>query len=327
MDAGTIKKNGGYTLVEVMVAMAISLIVLAGVYKAIVDESVNFEKDEAVLDMQNNARVAIARIARDIRRTGFFGCGGELSANTVAGFSFPPTSIVFAGDDSTNSAIDDGTDSITLQFLAGDVPVDVDTPTTLPSATDPITLYRKAFNNGDTLYVTDCEEYAIFDKTNGTEPSKTVEHGVNLGRAYGTPLPARVYRFETAVYRVNGAQLRDINGQVIANNIEDLQFEFITDSDDDGELNDENWANTFTNAADVRAIRIWVLAMSDTAYSYTDTNTYDYPNSPYHSGTAPYNTNGTGGSPASQTGLSADLKHRYRYLASTIVYLRNAAIV
>ena len=89
MDASKMKESGGYSLVEVMVAMVISLIVLAGVYKTITDETIMVERDEAVLDMQNNARAAMARIAGDLRRTGFFGCGGKLSYPASHTFDTP----------------------------------------------------------------------------------------------------------------------------------------------------------------------------------------------------------------------------------------------
>jgi type IV pilus assembly protein PilW len=337
MDARKKKENGGYSLIEVMVAMAISLIVLAGVYKAITDETIMVARDEAVLDMQNNARAAIARIAGDLRRTVFFGCGGKAS-RTPAGFptDFPLTvptvlpltgpPIAFSDDDATGgNNIDDGTDSITLRFLGGDVPLDPTDPSTiLDDSTKAFELARRAFTQNELLLITDCEEFAVFTKTNGNDTFSLV-HGVDLVRAYGTPRPARVYSFESSTYRIDGANLR-LNGQVIAANIEDLQFEFVEDTNHDDVL-DEAWSETFTNAEDVRAVRVWVLAMSDTAYTYTDNNTYDYPNSPYYSGTTPFSTNnGAGGSPASLAGLAKDRKHRYRYLASAIIYLRNAGI-
>ncbi|MCK4839033.1 MAG: PilW family protein [Desulfobulbaceae bacterium] len=338
MDASKMKMNGGYTLVEVMIAMAISLIVLSGVYKTITDETVNAAREEAVLDMQNNARFAMARIAGDLRRTGFFGCGGKLSANT-SGYAYPPTAIVFENNGAAADS-DLGTDKITLRFLGGDVPLDpTDTTNTTGLLTTKIyTLARKAFRQGEHLLISDCEEYAIFKKTN-SEYTLSVEHATplnssdDLKRAYGAPLPARVYNFEEAVYRVDGAELR-LNGDVIAANIEDLQFEFIEDTDNDGELSDQIWLQTFTSAEKVRAVRVWVLAMSDTAYTYTDDNTYDYPNSPYYSTTDTfYSTqttfaasNGGGGSPASQATLAEEMKHRYRYLAKGIIYLRNAGI-
>lgn len=346
MDAYKYKKSGGYSLVEVMVAMAISLIVLAGVYKTITDETIYAERDEAVLDMQNNARAAMARIASDLRRTGFFGCGGKLSANTD-GFSYPPTSIVHGNDDTVAAnGFDDGTDSITLSFLSGDVPLDPSaSDTTDTSSTKEFTQARKTFSKGDLLLITDCEEYAIFRKTNCSDTYKVrhsttddcvsespaltaseLNSSTDLKRAYGAPLPSRIYGFENSIYRVDGASLR-LNGDEVAENIEDLQFEFFEDTDNDDDLSDEQWLQTFSNVDDVRAVRVWILAMSETAYTYTDDNTYDYPNSPYFSATNPFaSSNGTGGSPGSLAGLANDRKHRYRYLISTIVYLRNAGI-
>lgn len=329
MDAIKMKQSSGYSLVEVMVAMVISLIILSGVYKLITDETINAARDEAVLDMQNNARAAMARIAGDLRRAGFFGCGGKQSY-PAAPFTFDAP-IVFSNDDAAAAAnIDDGTDSITLAFLAGDVPLEpapaANTISTV--TTKDFTLARKAFATGEPLLITDCDQYAIFTKTNPTDNTLLLQHGgLDLKRAYGAPLPARAYRFESSAYRVEGADLR-LNGQVVAENIEDLQFEFVEDTDQDGVL-DEAWSETFTNAEDVRVIRVWVLAMSDPAYTYTDNNTYDYPNSPYYDTTSVglpvyWTDNGGGGSPA---GLTNDRKHRYRYLASSIIYLRNAGII
>jgi type IV pilus assembly protein PilW len=319
-------RSGGFTLVEVMVAMVISLIVLGGVYRAITDETINFAKDEAVLDMQNNARVAIARIAGDLWRTGFFGCGGKLSY--PASYTFP-SPIDFSNNDAAEADdIDDGTDAITLAFLGGDVPL-APAPSALTISTDPtknFTLARRAFATGESLLITDCEEYAVFNKTNPTDDTFLLGHGnLDLKRAYGAPLPARVYNFESFAYRIDGGSLRLNGSDVVAENIEDLQFEFMTDSDNDGKLDDESWVETFP-AGEVRAVRVWVLAMSDPVYTHPDTDTYDYPNSPYASATSPFTSRGIG-SPASQAALANNLKHRYRYLASAIIYLRNAGLV
>jgi prepilin-type N-terminal cleavage/methylation domain-containing protein len=81
----TVKRSlpPGFTLVEVMVAMVITLIVMGGAYRTLTDENVNHDQSEKILDMQNNARVALERITRDVRRAGSLGCGGNLVANTI----------------------------------------------------------------------------------------------------------------------------------------------------------------------------------------------------------------------------------------------------
>ena len=118
-------------------------------------------------------------------------------------------------------------------------------------------------------------------------------------------------------------------------------MEFLFDEDLDKDLSDEVWRNVQTTGTgltvaatgitytskDVRAVRVWVLAMSDVIYTYTDNNTYDYPNSPYYSAANPFGSarNAAGGSPASNPGYK-DAEHRYRYLSSAVVYLRNAGL-
>ena len=56
---------------------------MGGVYRAMVDENVNQDRSENILEMQNNARVALTSLVKDIRRTGFLGCGGKQVANTL----------------------------------------------------------------------------------------------------------------------------------------------------------------------------------------------------------------------------------------------------
>ncbi|MCK5322883.1 MAG: prepilin-type N-terminal cleavage/methylation domain-containing protein, partial [Desulfobulbaceae bacterium] len=78
------QKQSGYTLVEIMVAMVITLIVMGGVYKTFTSESVNTEKEQMRIDMQMSGRVILDLISRDIRAAGFEGCGGTLAANTLS---------------------------------------------------------------------------------------------------------------------------------------------------------------------------------------------------------------------------------------------------
>ena len=65
------KHNAGFTLIEILVAMAVSGIVLAGIYKAYEQQlRVNNTQDQ-VVDMQQNVRVAMLFMERDIRLAGY----------------------------------------------------------------------------------------------------------------------------------------------------------------------------------------------------------------------------------------------------------------
>lgn len=404
---GELRKTGGapgYTLVEIMVAILIIFIVMGGVYRTISDETINMDRQERILDMQSNARAVLDRLTRDLRRAGFMGCRGTLSANTLSNagpdntwvrqftladntlpggrdwngnISILEAFLAEAGGGMTGDYLGENlavygnvaaghsiykaeTDVLTLVFLSDERNLDPATPMAA-STDDPLTLAPApalgAYAEGDILYIGDCEHFALFQKTADTDGNNyTLEHDAtllnttaDLGKTYGATAPAKLFKLNVVPYFIDGTnslgQLsRGTQGDDIATNIEDLQVEFLFDTDADDDLGDEAWQDgfgTFTSK-DVRAVRIWVLAMSSPDYGYTDNDTYDYPNSPYYTPDPnttyrdaagnlkqpnPYNSlNGPGGSPASQLPLANDGEYRYRYLASAVVYLRNGGL-
>lgn len=383
----------GFTLVEIMVSMLIALIVMGGVYRTLSDESIEHDRSEKILDMQNNARVAMGRIVKDVRRAGFLGCGGEpvaimpiafgtdatrigqltIAAPTVRNMQnyssilkqlidFPSMAGPVAGVDYLGEALgfgnnapaahdfyQAGTDALTLVYLSDERMVIA--PLATAVATDPVTLSSRAYALGDILYITDCEDFSLFQKTNGpdlltaahttTPPSLNTTNNLKF---YGREAPARVFKLNTSTYFLNKGSFNLCHNDTdrpIASNIEDLQFEFLFDNScagvacvgGDGLLTDESWttglgANT---SKDVRAVRIWLLAMSDTDFTFTDTNNYNYPSSPYCSAAwnaDPLSSCSGTGSPASLAPITSPTngEHRHRYLASAVVYLRNAGL-
>jgi len=61
----------GYSLVELLVAMAITLVVMAGVYKVYVTQQDSYLLQEQVAEMQQNVRTAKYIITREIRMAGY----------------------------------------------------------------------------------------------------------------------------------------------------------------------------------------------------------------------------------------------------------------
>jgi prepilin-type N-terminal cleavage/methylation domain-containing protein len=380
----------GFTLVEIMVSMVIALIVMGGVYQTLVDESVEHDRSEKILDMQNNARVVLGRLTRDVRNAGFLSCGGDQLVNTLPNAGTGATMIgeltvarvpVLVSDppgklrhmdpndnpyystilqelNATGVGVDYlgealgfnndapadhahyqvGTDAITLVYLTDERAVVPPPAAGVP--TDPLTLTAVGFSQNDILYLTDCDDFTLFQQTADTDGDRTtVEHLVagvssDLGKKYGEAALARAFRLTTKTYFIRKDRYTlNLNSYEfpIASGIEDLQFEFLFDEDGDKNLAEETWVSNFGahTSKEVRAVRIWLLAMSDTDYAYTDTNTYDYPNSPYYSAANPFaSANGAGGSPAALAPAGpANGEHRHRFLASTVVYLRNAGLV
>ena len=69
----------GITLIELLVALTISGILVAGVYRTFVSQQHTYTVQEQVVDMQQNVRLGINRMTREIRMAGFGRMGDPAS--------------------------------------------------------------------------------------------------------------------------------------------------------------------------------------------------------------------------------------------------------
>jgi len=65
-------RQDGFTLVELMVAMSIFLLILVGIFQVFEPSRNAYQVSERKLDVQQNARVAMDRMSRQLRMTGYF---------------------------------------------------------------------------------------------------------------------------------------------------------------------------------------------------------------------------------------------------------------
>lgn len=385
----------GFTLVEVMVALVIIAIILAGVYSSIVRESVEADVEEEIVDMHTRARTAVAMISNSIIRSGFFGCSGSdkpkadvinNSGSVAAGYDrslmgkitiaataadwdgssdvlnvmknkpngarvdYLGANVALLNDAPAAHAIySEGTDAISLAYLMGETAL----AAKMAGVTSDINLVSTRFSPGDIMVITDCENYSLFQKTNcnsatvkyGTsagcagEPTGPFNKTTGLGAVYDTN--AKVYKLniDTFFVRADGSGVPTLYKNNISSpavsGIENIQFQVLVDTDEDGDLSDEVWRDGFSSSQAVgvdimpritvggnqyklcrlAAIRIFVLAQSGFVGGYVNNDTYDFPNSPYYSAGNPYGSaNGAGGAPRD---------NRYRYLASRTIFLPN----
>ncbi|MBT8332285.1 MAG: prepilin-type N-terminal cleavage/methylation domain-containing protein, partial [Deltaproteobacteria bacterium] len=71
-DMKAISDNSkGFTLVEMLIAMAASLVVLTGIYSAYQSHQRSHVTQQLVVDMQQNARAAMSLMKREIRMMGY----------------------------------------------------------------------------------------------------------------------------------------------------------------------------------------------------------------------------------------------------------------
>jgi prepilin-type N-terminal cleavage/methylation domain-containing protein len=71
MNQNFFKKSKGVTLIELLIALVISAILIAGIYRTFIHQQKTYATQEQVADMQQNVRVAINRVMKEIRMAGF----------------------------------------------------------------------------------------------------------------------------------------------------------------------------------------------------------------------------------------------------------------
>ena len=82
----SINKQRGFTLIELMIVLALSSLLMLAVIQIFSANSQNFRFSIAFSRMQENGRLALDELARDVRMAGFFGCASrqQISINSVA---------------------------------------------------------------------------------------------------------------------------------------------------------------------------------------------------------------------------------------------------
>ena len=64
-------RQAGFTLVELMITMLLSLVVLTGIYEVFQAQQKAHATNTKVVEMQQNTRAALAIMERDIRMAGY----------------------------------------------------------------------------------------------------------------------------------------------------------------------------------------------------------------------------------------------------------------
>ena len=108
----------GVTLIELLVAVAVGMLLIAGVIQIFVGNSQTYRFNESLSRIQENGRFAIEEITRDVRMAGYYGCARRTTTvnNTLVGMpaSFDPM-VGIQGWEATNTAVGD---ALTLDFGA-----------------------------------------------------------------------------------------------------------------------------------------------------------------------------------------------------------------
>ena len=133
------KRQHGVTLIELLIALAISCVLIAGIYRMFIHQQKSYATQEQVADMQQNVRVAINRMLREIRMAGYGGKNDNVggvndiitkfgNVNTYANIITPENNVIQDGithDRITVVAAYDQIGTLKVNANAGDATITV----------------------------------------------------------------------------------------------------------------------------------------------------------------------------------------------------------
>lgn len=115
MSTGTNQKESGFTLVEVVLALGLSLFTLSLLYSIYVRELQAQQVRENVLDAQQRARVVVDLLSRELLMAGYDPAGLNQdvdSANDFYGVSLGPNGLQIQADLDGNGLLNDSNETI-----------------------------------------------------------------------------------------------------------------------------------------------------------------------------------------------------------------------
>lgn len=257
-----IDNHKGFTLTELMIAMAVGSIIMAVIYSTYQAQQKSYTNQQVAVEMQQNIRAAMSLIKREIRMAGYDPLASDGVDNDAAnGVDDPGESsgagilsatgsfIQFSFDNNANSTTADSNESLTYGFTSGDIDLD-----------------------------------GIAD--DGAESLSRVDAGGGTTEliAYDIQGIAFAYAFDDD----GDGQLETTGGGNViwAMDADDDGFlDTVLDTDDDGDIDaadtpggvalDPAFWPAQVDIANIRAVRIWVLARSRIPIrGHSDNRTY-----------------------------------------------------
>ena len=327
----------GFTLVELMVVLAILGVVMVGVMGLMTHQNKAYHSEESIIDLQMNARIAVNQISRYVRMAGF-GCYGNIdSSHPVNSFS----SVLNATDNGSGTP-----DTLTIVTAGRAVGIvdDKDSdhseefqsisniPVVKLDSKDKI---DELFNNNQKkyIYIAPCENSDFLTITGAVASGATT---ITLNSSIRVKEGAEI--FTVKAYSISIKQPNQYNApkppgpnlvidentggnrQDFAENIENLQFQYgwdhdTTDTNPFDPTSSSDWDNDPSgHEDDVKAVRIYVLARS----AYPDREYNPQKRNPPKTFTI---NDATASATAVTVGPFSDQYHRF--LLKTTVMIRN----
>jgi type IV pilus assembly protein PilW len=288
----------GFSLVELMVALTLSLVLMAGALSVLYSSRLSYRENDRIARLQEAGRTAVELLLRDARPAGYIGCsrpvfGDEFSNGLAGGTSLltnftDPVAGFEAGASDWTPALDTGlipsatagSDVLVLRSTRQGQPV-FRTNTPVVNTATALSVDRSVGTSvpaNTPMIISDCQGSAVFMATafTGAGATATIEHiaganaSANLARGFDTG--ALVMPVQTIIYYVRDAS--DGSGPALwqrvdgadpvelIGGVENLQVLYGVDTDNDLLANDYRSAATVTNWQQVISLSVALLIRS-----------------------------------------------------------------
>ncbi|WP_078121902.1 PilW family protein [Thiosocius teredinicola] len=291
-------KQKGLTLVELMISVALSLLLLAGVMVLFSGNKTSHRMQEGMSTLQDSGRYAVTAIKRDINAAGFGGCiSSSQDPILIAASPLPYVreyrdgQLVAGENDVSGRTIEgepvtDGTDVLQIRGPLGSAVFYVKQRV---SAIPPIVVQgdASAFATGDYLVVSDCVHTEIFKAssvsvTTGPPASTTIAHASShndRGGIFQTKMGSDsvVMRLSTHTYFIAPSSWTNASGATVLSlyratgdgspdellqGVEDMQVTYGIDSNGDGGVDSFRDAASVTDWTQVASVNVSLLVNS-----------------------------------------------------------------
>ncbi|HET8700841.1 MAG TPA: PilW family protein [Nitrococcus sp.] len=286
---------GGFSLVEIMIALTLSLLLLGAVFQIFISAKASYRMNEGLAQIQETGRFATDLLASAIRMAGYQGCmtldqitPHIIVANPPADLQiYDPANVITGQNDlaasNTLGAVA-GSDSLTIRGasavgarLTGNMSAD--------NANIQIDSNPGGFKQNDILMITDCASADIFRATSVSNSSGsstvTIAHADStntdnrLSKAYQGN--ARVMQFIATTYFVKDTGRKNEAGDPIyslyvqrlggtpvelATGVDSMQVLYGVDTNADGSVDEYVNAGAVTDFTDVISARVALLVRS-----------------------------------------------------------------
>lgn len=307
------RKQAGIGLVEIMVALVIGLVLMAGVFQIFQSNRTTYRVAEAMARVQENGRYAMMFLSRDLRMAGYSGCSRDLPFESTlknqTNYEFDFNTHLTGHTDKNNNgnwspglptALANqwpplpGTDVITIRAAEG-AATQIMPPYMNQTSAALHVKEGSGLNPGDIVVVSDCELATVFQITGGNpNQSGTITHNTgnafspgnyteDLGKTYKGD--AEVMRIATTTYFIREnlvgepALWRRVGSQTpeeLVSGVETMRIAYGIDNNMDSWVDEYKTADEISSWDDVVSVQLTLTVRSNEDHIAAEPQTVSY---------------------------------------------------